>query len=169
MIDQAATTRTFLFTDIEGSTRLWEDHRDAMAAALEAHDRLLASAVGHTGGTVVKTTGDGLLAVFDAVDAAIGADHRVVTLAGVGGTGKTRLMLQVAAESLREAAGAAMLPVEREEYEAAVAQMRRDADGPALDGAWAEGRQMGPETAVEFAVALDETKRSRPLQPDTEG
>jgi len=67
-----------------------------------------------------------------------------------------------AAESLRESAGAAMAPVEREEYEAAVAQMRLDSDGPALDAAWAQGRQMGAEAAVEFAVALDETKRDEP-------
>jgi hypothetical protein len=64
-----------------------------------------------------------------------------------------------AAESLREAAGAAMLPVERQEYAAAVAQMRLDTDGLALDADWAEGRQMGAEAAVEFAVALDETNR----------
>ncbi len=72
MIDQAAVPRTFLITDIEGSTRLWEDHHEAMASALEAHDRLLASVVAHSGGIVIKTTGDGLLAVFDTVGAAIG-------------------------------------------------------------------------------------------------
>jgi class 3 adenylate cyclase len=58
-IDQSAPTRTFLLTDIEGSTRLWQDHREAMAPALEAHDRLLAASVRQAGGIVVKTTGDG--------------------------------------------------------------------------------------------------------------
>ncbi len=55
---------TFLFTDIESSTRLWEESPDAMAEALARHDSILASAVEQSGGSVVKTTGDGLLAVF---------------------------------------------------------------------------------------------------------
>jgi predicted ATPase/class 3 adenylate cyclase len=59
--------QTFLFTDIEGSTRLWEEHRDDMAAALARHDELLDQAVGTAGGSVLKTTGDGLIAVFDTV------------------------------------------------------------------------------------------------------
>ncbi len=67
-----------------------------------------------------------------------------------------------AAESLRESAGAGMASHEREEYEAAVTQMRLDANRPALDGAWAEGRQMGAEAAVEYAVAQDETKQDQP-------
>ena len=66
-----------------------------------------------------------------------------------------------AAESLRVAAGVAMLPVEREEFEAAVAQMRLDADGRAIDSAWAEGRQMRAEAAVEFAMALVETQQDQ--------
>ena len=60
-----ATLSTFLITDIEGSTRLWEEHADAMAPALARHDALLRSAVEGAGGAVIKTTGDGLLAVFD--------------------------------------------------------------------------------------------------------
>ena len=67
----AVHTATFLFTDIEGSTRLWDDERDAMGRALEAHDRLLRDAVGRSGGTVVKTTGDGMLAVFERPEAAL--------------------------------------------------------------------------------------------------
>ena len=58
-------TATFLLTDIEGSTRLWQEQRVAMNVALEAHDALLRAAVEQAGGTVVKTTGDGLLAAFD--------------------------------------------------------------------------------------------------------
>ncbi|MDQ1551944.1 MAG: hypothetical protein QOD50_1366, partial [Actinomycetota bacterium] len=48
---------TFLFTDIEGSTRLWEQHRDAMPVALERHDAILREAAGAAGGVVVKSTG----------------------------------------------------------------------------------------------------------------
>jgi class 3 adenylate cyclase len=69
----AARTATFLMTDIEGSTRLWETQRAAMAVALEAHDALLRAAVEGAGGIVVKTTGDGLLAAFDRPEAALAA------------------------------------------------------------------------------------------------
>ena len=64
---------SFLLTDIEGSTRLWEEQAEAMARALEAHDRLLRGAVEGAGGTVVKMTGDGLLATFADVPAAVDA------------------------------------------------------------------------------------------------
>jgi predicted ATPase/class 3 adenylate cyclase len=61
---------TFLFTDIEGSTTLWERAPDAMKAALARHDRWLREAIASHGGRIVKTTGDGVMAVFDApVDA----------------------------------------------------------------------------------------------------
>ncbi len=55
---------TFLFSDIEGSTRLWELHPAAMRQALRRHDALLRQAVEANHGWVVKTTGDGLHAVF---------------------------------------------------------------------------------------------------------
>ncbi len=55
---------TFVLTDIEGSTRLWEEHGDAMGAALAVHDRVVRGAVEGGGGAVIKTTGDGILAVF---------------------------------------------------------------------------------------------------------
>lgn len=57
-------TVTFLFTDIEGSTRLWEQHPAAMKIALTRHDGLLRSNIQANGGHIVKTTGDGLMAVF---------------------------------------------------------------------------------------------------------
>ena len=55
---------TFLLTDIEGSTRLWEEHAASMGGALGQHDELLRAAIEGHGGTVIKTTGDGMLAVF---------------------------------------------------------------------------------------------------------
>lgn len=58
-------TLTFLFTDLEGSTRLWETYPDAMRTALTAHDAALHALVAEHGGTVIKGTGDGLLAGFD--------------------------------------------------------------------------------------------------------
>jgi len=56
---------TFLFTDIEGSTRLWEHDAVRMSQALAAHDALARRAVESRRGTVVKMTGDGMYAVFD--------------------------------------------------------------------------------------------------------
>jgi class 3 adenylate cyclase len=61
---KASGTLTFLFTDVEGSTRLWERFPQAMKRALERHDSILRAAVTAAGGQVVKTTGDGLMAVF---------------------------------------------------------------------------------------------------------
>ena len=52
-------TVTFLFTDLEGSTRLWEEHPDSMRPALARRDELVRDAIESHGGYVVKTTGDG--------------------------------------------------------------------------------------------------------------
>jgi predicted ATPase/class 3 adenylate cyclase len=67
--DQSAVT-TFLFTDIERSSRLWEEHPEQMQRALQSHDRILREAVLRHHGVVVKSTGDGIHAAFrDPVDA----------------------------------------------------------------------------------------------------
>jgi predicted ATPase/class 3 adenylate cyclase len=55
---------TLLFTDIEGSTRLWEAEPESMAAALRRHDAILRSAVAGSGGFVFKTVGDAFHAAF---------------------------------------------------------------------------------------------------------
>ena len=72
-------TVTFLFTDVEGSTRLWDDHPDAMRVALARHDETLSSAVEAHRGFVFSTGGDGLAAAFersvDAVEAAVEAQR----------------------------------------------------------------------------------------------
>jgi predicted ATPase/class 3 adenylate cyclase len=74
-------TVTFLFTDLEGSTRLWEEHPDEMQEALARHDAMLRDAIEAHGGLVVKTTGDGVHAAFavasDAIDAAVAAQLAV--------------------------------------------------------------------------------------------
>ena len=62
-----------MFTDVEGSTRLWERAPDAMRPALERHDAILHAAIEQAGGHVVKTTGDGLMAVFRSPGSALAA------------------------------------------------------------------------------------------------
>ena len=70
---------TFLFTDVEGSTRRWESDADGMRAALATHDEVLRGAIKEHGGWLFKHTGDGVCAVFasprSAVDAAVAAQH----------------------------------------------------------------------------------------------
>ncbi|MCV7442874.1 adenylate/guanylate cyclase domain-containing protein [Mycobacterium paraense] len=70
---------TFLFTDIEGSTRRWETDADSMRKALAAHDEVLRSAIEGRGGFMFKHTGDGVCAAFasprSAVDAAVAAQR----------------------------------------------------------------------------------------------
>jgi predicted ATPase/class 3 adenylate cyclase len=71
--EPAAQTLAFLFTDLEGSTRLWEQHRESMRQALERHDAILREAVESSNGQVVKTTGDGLMAAFTSTAGAVSA------------------------------------------------------------------------------------------------
>jgi len=66
-------TVTFMFTDIEGSTTLWEQYPDAMQVALARHDALLRHAIESSSGRIVKTTGDGVFAVFGAAADALAA------------------------------------------------------------------------------------------------
>ena len=70
---------TFLFTDVEGSTRRWEADADAMRTALAAHDEVLRRVIEAHGGFLFKHTGDGVCASFasprSAVDAAVAAQR----------------------------------------------------------------------------------------------
>jgi predicted ATPase/class 3 adenylate cyclase len=68
-----AGTVTFLFTDLEHSTQLWEEHPEAMQGALARHDALLRAAVGSHRGRVIKGRGDGIHAVFETPDDALRA------------------------------------------------------------------------------------------------
>lgn len=67
------TTYTFLYTDIEGSTKQWEEHAGAMRAALERHDALLRQAIHAEGGQVFRTAGDAFCASFSSAPAAVRA------------------------------------------------------------------------------------------------
>jgi class 3 adenylate cyclase len=72
-------TVTFLFTDLEGSTRRWEAHPEQMRDALARHDAIVRGAVESHGGVVFSTMGDGMAAVFasarDAVRAVLAAQQ----------------------------------------------------------------------------------------------
>ena len=76
-------TVTFLFTDIEGSTKLWEKYPEAMKSALAKHDVILKNAVESNNGHIIKNTGDGIHAVFstalDSVKAALYAQREIKT------------------------------------------------------------------------------------------
>jgi len=86
--DPSAVT-TFLFTDIEGSTRLWEDAPERMRPALARHDALAHAAVENHHGTVVKMTGDGMYAAFDdpvdALDACVTLQRSLADPAATNG------------------------------------------------------------------------------------
>ncbi len=73
MAELPDTNSTFLFTDIEGSTKLWERSASVMQIALIRHDKILRNAMDTHGGHVFKTVGDAICAVFDDVSAALGA------------------------------------------------------------------------------------------------
>src|SRR5450755_172355 len=66
-------TITFLFTDIEGSTKLWEAQHEAMRDALARHDTLMRQSIEAHGGHVVKTVGDGFHAAFATAATALAA------------------------------------------------------------------------------------------------
>ena len=72
-------TVTFLFTDIEGSTKLWERNPQAMQEALARHDELLRRSIEERGGYVFKTVGDAFCCAFptahDALEAALDAQR----------------------------------------------------------------------------------------------
>jgi len=79
VVEQPKGTVTFLFTDIEGSTRLWEDHTEAMEAALQQHDEAMRAAIERFDGYVFSTAGDAFAVAFarslDAVSAARSAQE----------------------------------------------------------------------------------------------
>jgi predicted ATPase/class 3 adenylate cyclase len=87
-------TVTFLFTDIEGSTKRWEAQPQEMSQALSRHDAILRSTIESAGGYIFKTVGDAFCAAFatphDALAAALSAQQALFTeqwSAATGGTG----------------------------------------------------------------------------------
>lgn len=91
-----AGTITFLLTDIEGSTRLWQEHPEAMPTALRRHHALLSESIAAHGGYVFQIIGDAFCAAFstagDGLDAALAAQRGLAAEAW-GKTGALRVWL----------------------------------------------------------------------------
>ena len=100
-------TITFLFSDIEGSSRKWEQQPDAMRVALAAHDRILREAFEARGGYVFKTVGDAFCVAFDTAQDALTAaleSQRALHAASWEGIGemKVRMALHTGAAEHRD-------------------------------------------------------------------
>ena len=94
MIESTAAPVTYLFSDIEGSTRLWESDPALAACTLAWHDDLSRTVVGHHRGTVVKMTGDGMHAVFDDPADALAASVDLQLALGEPAVGRTPLSVR---------------------------------------------------------------------------
>lgn len=100
-------TITFLFSDIEGSSKKWDQQPDAMRVALGAHDRMLRETFEACGGFVFKTVGDAFCVAFDtATDALAGAleSQRALRAADWSAIGemKVRMALHTGAAEQRD-------------------------------------------------------------------
>jgi predicted ATPase/class 3 adenylate cyclase len=88
-MDESGSVATFVFTDIEGSSRLWEREPARMQRALAMHDHAGRACVEKHGGHVIKMTGDGMCAVFadplGAIDATLAFQQALAQAQGAGG------------------------------------------------------------------------------------
>ena len=82
-------TMTFLFTDLEGSTKLWKQSPGSMETALQRHDEIIRSCVAVRGGYIFATGGDGFSIAFasagDAMAAAVESQRALVAEAWPAG------------------------------------------------------------------------------------
>lgn len=100
-------TITFLFSDIEGSSRKWEQQPEAMRVALATHDKLLREIFEGHGGYVFKTVGDAFCVAFDTAQEALGAalqSQRALRNGSWGAIGeiKVRMALHTGAAEQRD-------------------------------------------------------------------
>jgi class 3 adenylate cyclase len=86
-VHESSAVATILFTDIEGSTRLWDTEPERMRPALARHDAIVRGVIEGHRGTVVKLTGDGVYAAFtDPLDAIKATLEMQFALADPGAT-----------------------------------------------------------------------------------
>ena len=107
MANPPTGTLTFLFTDIEGSTKMWERSPKAMQRALSRHDEILSEATEKRGGYVFKTVGDAFCCAFlttpDALEAALEAQRALLGEEWEGtGSIRVRMALHTGAAEERE-------------------------------------------------------------------
>lgn len=96
MIVPPTGTITFLFSDIEGSTKKWEKQPEAMRVALAEHDRMLREIFTSTGGYVFKTVGDAFCVAFDTAQSALAGaleSQRALRNADWGEIGEVRVRM----------------------------------------------------------------------------
>jgi predicted ATPase/class 3 adenylate cyclase len=102
-------TVTFLFTDIEGSTKMWERNPSVMQKALSRHDEILGDAIEANGGYVFKTVGDAFCASFsnalDALEAALSAQQALSAEAWSEEIGAIRVRMALHAGTAEERGG----------------------------------------------------------------
>jgi Adenylate and Guanylate cyclase catalytic domain len=174
MAEPPTGTVSFLFTDLERSTHLWEEHPDTMREALKHHDELLQAAIERHGGYRVKGTGDGVHAAFTiaehAVAAAVAA-QRALTNEDWGAVGplRVRMGLHTGSAELRDG-----------DYFGASDEPRRPADGrrprrPAssvrttASANSSSTAQLGVAFGIASPWASAHPARSRPLRASTDG
>jgi predicted ATPase/class 3 adenylate cyclase len=108
MADLPTGTVTFLFTDIEGSTKLWERYPEAMPATMARHDEVLREVMDSSGGFVFKTVGDAFCVAFSsashALEAALAA-QRALLSEGREKTGPLRVRMALHTGSADERGG----------------------------------------------------------------
>src|SRR4051794_4473642 len=107
MRELPAGTVTFLFTDVEGSTRRWEQDSPAMLTAVERHFALIAESISKHNGVLFKTIGDAVQAAFPlALDGVLAAveSQRALSAEDWGGVGpiRVRMALHTGAATPRE-------------------------------------------------------------------
>lgn len=73
LVGEVTAVTAFLFTDVEGSTRLWERHPATMSTALAMHDQLLRQSIEVAGGRVFSAAGDSFAAAFPSAGEALAA------------------------------------------------------------------------------------------------
>jgi predicted ATPase/class 3 adenylate cyclase len=97
----------FLFTDIEGSTQLWEVHGRVMGTALSRHDQILRDCIREHGGRIIKHTGDGVFAVFESgrpLECALAIQRRLAHT-DWGPIGRFRVRIAINAGEAEERSG----------------------------------------------------------------
>jgi class 3 adenylate cyclase len=115
---------TFLFTDIEGSSRMWERSPQVMQAALGRHDKILMLAIEEHGGYVFKTVGDAFCAAW----------------------------LWGAAQALHEAKNIPRDTDFLAEADARISAVRSGMGEEAWEEAWRQGREMTLDEAVSYSL-----------------